>query len=106
MAATCGSMCWWRFSPHTSTRTWSDMWFPSKVLLDRPTGGAGGDVLLGDDQQDDRRDGGEHRGGHHRAPVGDVRAEIRIDAQRDRRDVALGGQGEREQEVAPGEQER
>ena len=80
---------------------------PTKMawLLHGTAGGAGGNVLLGDDEQDDRRDRGEHGGGHHRAPVGDVRAEVGVDAQRDRRDVPLRGQGQREDEVAPREQE-
>src|SRR3954465_271490 len=120
MAATCGSTCSWTFSPQTRTRigrgaaSAADMvvllsgWTTGgrAGLLDRAAVDAGRDVLLGEDEQDDGRDRGEHRGGHHCAPVGDIGAEVGVDAEGDRDDGALRGQRQGVDEVAPGEDER
>src|SRR3954470_22535049 len=121
MAATCGSTCSWTFSPHTRTGMGrrgalaADMvvlpsWLVDAggswcLLLDGATADAGGDESLGEDEQEDRRDGAEHGGCHHRAPVGDVCPEIGVDAERDRDDLALRGQGQGVDEVRPTEDE-
>ena len=65
----------------------------------------GRDVFLAEQEKDNRRDRCHDRGCHDAVPVGAMRADEIVDAERDRDDFLTRTQGKREDEIRPGEQE-
>src|SRR5881394_1013364 len=74
-------------------------------VLDGSGRHTGGDVALGQDQDQRGRQGGHDGGGHDRVPLLVVVADVVVDAEGDRPQIAAAVKGVGEDEVGPGPQE-
>ena len=63
---------------------WAFVWAVNGSVLHGAGGDTGGDVALGHDDEQCGRDGGENSGGHHRAPLLVLGADVVVDPHRDR----------------------